>query len=269
MIAFANAKINIGLHILEKLPSGYHNIETLMVPIKWHDVLEIVKSDKFELHISGKPVDAHAKDNLITKAVRLIENEYKISPVKIYLHKILPMGAGIGGGSSDAAFTIILLNKIFELQLSDEEMMKIASRLGSDCPFFIKNKPCIASGTGVVLEEYDINFDDYKLIIINPKIHISTAEAYASVTPDNNRQSLKDLLKKPIEQWRDLIVNDFQKTLFVKYPLLKQIETELYSQGAIYASMTGSGSVMYGIFEKSAKPIFSEQYTTQEVLFRS
>lgn len=252
MLFFPNCKINIGLDILRKRPDGYHDIETAMYPVYGLcDGLEIIRAevpDGVEFTASGIPADCPAESNLVMKAFRLMQREYGIGGVRIHLHKTIPSGAGLGGGSSDAAFTIKGLDKLFGLGLSCGRMEELASRLGSDIPFFIRNVPQICSGRGEVMTPVDIPLRGKRLVIIKPDIHISTAEAYAGVTPAIPAAGLAERITQPIEKWDKTIENTFEKSLFKKYPELEGLKNALYEQGASYASMTGSGSAVYGIF---------------------
>lgn len=251
MIVFPNAKINIGLNIVEKRPDGYHNIESIFYPVKeLYDVLEIVEANKLQFSSSGITIPGSESDNLCLKAYQLIQSDYKISPVHIHLHKVIPIGAGLGGGSSDAAFTLKALNQLFELNLTDDQLIGYARKLGSDCAFFIKNTPVYAFGKGDEFEAIVMDLTNYNIKIEYPNIHIGTAEAYAGVKPKPSSKSLKDLIKLPIENWKNSIKNDFEASIFLNYLQIKVLKEKFYNEGAIYASMTGSGSAVFGIFEK-------------------
>ncbi len=250
MVTFPNAKINIGLNILSKRPDGYHNINSCFYPIPFTDILEIVKADKFEFTSSG--ITIPGEGNLCTEAFELLRKDYNIGNVKIHLHKNIPIGGGLGGGSADATFTLKMLNKMFELGLSESMLKDYAAQLGSDCPFFVENKPALAEETGTKLKVFDLNLEGFFLVLIAPGIHVSTAEAYSGVTPGIARTHLHGELKTPIENWKHTISNDFETSVFPKYPKIGQVKKRLYSIGALYASMTGSGSAVYGLF--SEKP---------------
>jgi 4-diphosphocytidyl-2-C-methyl-D-erythritol kinase len=170
----------------------------------------------------------------------------------MHLHKAIPSGAGLGGGSSDGAFTLILLNRKFRLGLSENQLINYALQLGSDCPFFIKNKPCYATGRGENLQEIELDLSNYKMVIVNPEIHVDTKHAFSKIQPFDQRTSIQESIQKPVAQWKDVLKNDFEKTVFVEYPEIKLIKEKLYDQGAVYASMSGSGSTVYGLFEKNA-----------------
>jgi len=251
MVVFSNAKINIGLNITEKRFDGFHNIESIFYPIDLKDVLEVVKSENgLQFKNTGIVVDSLPKDNLIIKAYNLIAKDYDIQPVKIHLHKTIPIGAGLGGGSSNSVFMLKLLNNFFELNISDEILTNYARQLGSDCAFFVKNIPVFASEKGDVFSDINLDLSDYKIIVKNPNIFVSTQEAYSGIVPKNAELSLKDLITRPISEWKNFIKNDFEKEIFKKYPKIKDLKDDFYKNGAIYASMSGSGSSVYGIFEK-------------------
>jgi 4-diphosphocytidyl-2-C-methyl-D-erythritol kinase len=251
MIFFPNAKINLGLDIIEKRPDGFHNIETLFVPCpEYCDILEVLYAEKFSMHLYGPALDGDPMDNLCAKAYHLMAKIYDLPPVAIHLYKKIPVGAGLGGGSSDAAATLILLNRMFSLDLNDDVLAGHAASLGSDCPFFIYNLPMYATGRGEVLSPVDISLDDYRIELVTPDIFISTKEAYAGVTPRKPVVSILDIIKRPVEEWRGLLKNDFEESLFLKYPGLAAEKEALYARGAVYASMSGSGSALYGLFKK-------------------
>lgn len=252
MITYPNAKINLGLHVSDTRSDCYHAIETGIYPVPFCDILEIRKSPDGELRlgISGIPVDGAAEDNLCLRAYREVAARYNIAAVHIHLHKQIPTGAGLGGGSADSAFTIRMLDAIFGLSLTDVEMEAIALKVGSDCPFFIKNRPVIATGRGEVMEPLNLNLSGYFLAIAKPSFGISTAEAYSLIEPVKGRISLKEKLSLPVEQWQFAVENDFEKPLMKRYPEIYRIKRELYESGALFAQMTGSGSAVYGIFRK-------------------
>ncbi|PKQ60389.1 4-(cytidine 5'-diphospho)-2-C-methyl-D-erythritol kinase [Labilibaculum filiforme] len=252
MLHFPNAKINIGLNIVAKRPDGFHNIETIFYPIPLTDGLEIATSDKKENYTfssSGIPIRIADRDNIVCKAYELLRTQYQIPSSTIHLHKNIPFGAGLGGGSSDAAFMIKMLNEQYQLKLSYESMENLAGQLGSDCPFFIQNKPVFATGKGDIFSEVLINLSGYHLLLIKPDVHISTPEAYSKVQPVQPSKSLKELIKEPIQNWKNSIFNDFENSIFPAHPELEKIKSHLYSMGALYASMSGSGSSLFGIFK--------------------
>jgi len=269
MIAFPNAKINIGLNIVEKRPDGFHDIETIFYPIGLSDVLEINKSEMISFQNSGLIVENRQfKSNLCFKAYELLKTDFQLAPVSMHLHKIIPFGAGIGGGSSDATFTLKLLNSLYKLNLDKDQLRKYAEKIGSDCSFFLINKPAFATGKGNNLHEISLNLNGYFLVLIHPQIHVSTAQAYANAVPQKPKTSLKELIAEPIKNWKDLIINDFEESVFKTHSELKYIKEELYKQGAIYASMSGSGSAIYGIFEKeiNVKSKFKDYFIWTEQL---
>jgi 4-diphosphocytidyl-2-C-methyl-D-erythritol kinase len=249
MLVFPNAKINIGLNIIQKRPDGFHDIESCFYPVGWSDALEVIRSDEFSFHSDGTSIPGNASDNLCIKAYQMLAADYQIPPVQIYLLKAIPIGAGLGGGSSDAAFMIATLNELFDLKISLQKQQDYARRLGSDCAFFIENKPVFCYQKGDQFENIDLMLKGKWIVMVNPGIHISTVEAYAGIKPHLPELDLRTLLKRPLHQWKDDIKNDFEATLFPKYPLLKNIKEMLYHLGASYVSMSGSGSTLYGIFE--------------------
>lgn len=257
MVLFPNAKINIGLTIVEKRPDNYHNIETIFYPIPLNDILEIVpsKGEESSLHLSGIKIDGNADDNLVMRAYRLLKADYNIPPVDIYLEKIIPFGAGLGGGSSDAAFTLKGLNELFELGLDTKALQTYASELGADCAFFIENKPIFATGKGDIFEEIDLSLSGTPIVLVKPDISISTKEAYAHIKPRPMGFPINELIGLPVDSWDHLIENDFEETIFPNHPTIAKIKRALFDNGAIYALMSGSGSSVYGLFddEKSAK----------------
>ena len=245
MILFPNAKINVGLHIKSKRADDYHELETIYYPISYCDILEILPSDELVFTSSG--IDIPGDGNLCLDAYNLLKQDFNIPAVHIHLHKIIPVGAGLGGGSSDAAFTLKGLNRLFDLQLSSEQLKIYAVQIGADCPFFIESKIMLATGIGEVLEPIDLDLSAYHIAIVKPNIHVSTAEAYSGVTPKEPLYSLRDLIKFPVKQWQ--IQNDFEQSVFMKYPAIEDLKNSLYKQGAVYAAMSGSGSSVFGLFE--------------------
>ncbi|PID89714.1 MAG: 4-(cytidine 5'-diphospho)-2-C-methyl-D-erythritol kinase [Bacteroidia bacterium] len=255
MIAFPNIKINIGLNVIRKRNDGFHDLETIFFPVNMSDILEVVLADKsrneaFVFSASGRKIDANPNENLCVKAYELLKKHYDIPALDIYLHKLIPFGAGLGGGSSDASFVLRMINEICNLNISTSELEKYALQLGSDCPFFIQNRPAFAQGRGEVLEPIDLDLKGKFLVIVNPKIHISTKVAFSGIKAVEAKTSLKQLVKLPIQQWKDNIFNDFEAHIFRLFPEIKKIKHEMYMCGADYASMTGSGSSVYGIFSQ-------------------
>ncbi|HEX7905537.1 MAG TPA: 4-(cytidine 5'-diphospho)-2-C-methyl-D-erythritol kinase [Chitinophagaceae bacterium] len=257
MIVFPNSKINLGLRIHRKRSDGYHDIETIFYPIPLTDILEIVrynqylKSSSIPFTKSGLIIDGDPSDNLCIKAYKLLRKDFpQISNIQMHLHKAVPAGAGLGGGSADAAFTLITLNKEFKLGLSDDQLIQYAIKIGSDCPFFVINKPRYAAGRGELMEHIDLNLSAYKIVVVNPGIHINTGRAFLHAKPAVPEESLKEIIARPVERWKDDLVNDFEKWVFSEYQQIVEIKDELYIKGALYASLSGSGSTVYGIFPK-------------------
>jgi len=255
MVIFPNAKINLGLQVTEKRSDGFHNIETVFYPLPLYDALEVIvaKDQKFEFASSGIPIPGRLEQNLCIKAWELMKKDFGLSPVKIHLHKVIPMGAGLGGGSSDGAFMLKLINRLFRLNLPDEALQDYARMLGSDCAFFIKNKPAFAFGRGDQFEELQINFSGYFFVLVKPDVHVSTRDAYAAIMPAKAGVELPVEIIKPIPEWRSVICNDFEKPVFAQHPIIEKIKNQLYQHGALFALMSGSGSAVYGIFEKEVE----------------
>jgi 4-diphosphocytidyl-2-C-methyl-D-erythritol kinase len=249
MISFPPCKINLGLHILRKRADGYHDLETAFYPVPWTDVLEIIPSEIFQFRSSGQMIPGETSDNLCVRAYHLLKKDFNIPPVHIYLHKVIPTGAGLGGGSADAAHTLRLLNNLFELNLSTARLQHYAARLGSDCAFFITDEPMLGQGRGEIISPIPPVLKGKYFSVIKPSIHVSTADAYAQVEPKEGRQSIPEILKQPIGRWKETLVNDFEASVFEKHPSLRQLKNDLYAAGAMYASMSGSGSSVFGIFE--------------------
>ena len=255
MLVFPNAKINLGLTIVEKRSDGFHNIETVFYPIALCDVLEIVENTTNTKHpiiftSSGIDIPGKADENLCVKAYHLIAKDYPLRAIKIHLHKIIPIGAGLGGGSSDAAFFLKAINKLFDLSLSFGELHHYARQLGSDCSFFINNRATFAEGKGDEMESCSVNLAGYFIVLVKPEIHISTQQAYALVKPSKPKKTLEELILQPIEDWKTTIQNQFEDSVFPQHPTIKTIKEQLYSSGAVYAAMSGSGSSVFGIFKK-------------------
>lgn len=251
MILYPNAKINLGLNIVEKRPDGYHNLETIFYPIPLSDSLEVVPAKAgaaLSLYQYGMPIGENIEQNLVVKAFRLMEKHYKIPPVEIHLRKNIPFGAGLGGGSADAAFMLKMLNELNQLNLSDEMLEALATQLGADCPFFIQNKPQFATGIGNEFTPIELSLKGTWLLLVKPNIHISTPMAYSRITPHQPARSLFELLIDPIESWKESMVNDFETSLSELFPEIAAIKSSLYNLGATYASMSGSGSSLFGLF---------------------
>ncbi|MBL4668050.1 MAG: 4-(cytidine 5'-diphospho)-2-C-methyl-D-erythritol kinase [Flavobacteriales bacterium] len=251
MIVFPNAKINIGLNIVEKREDGFHNIESVFYPVMdLFDVLEVVENEQLEFTSSGIEIPGSKVSNLCVKAFQLIATDYNIPFVKIHLHKVIPIGAGLGGGSADAAFMLKVLNDLFELNLTIEQLIDYARKLGSDCAFFIKNKPVYAFNKGDKFENIALNLSNYELKIEYPNIHIGTTESYRGIVPQKSTKNLKILIQEPVINWKDSIKNDFEDSVFPVHTKIEKFKLQMYIDGAIFASMTGSGSAVFGIFEK-------------------
>jgi 4-diphosphocytidyl-2-C-methyl-D-erythritol kinase len=255
MITFPNAKINLGLNIIEKRPDGYHNLETIFYPINLQDALEVTRQEgnnkEYTLRISGMTLDGDPEDNLVVRAYKLLKNDHpQIQPIDIHMYKHIPAGAGLGGGSSDAAHMIKLLNEKFALGLGAEQMEKYATQLGADCAFFIKNQPVFASGIGEIFEPIELSLKGYHIVLVKPDIFVSTRDAFSQIKPERPAVSLKEIVKQPIESWKGSMKNDFESSVFQKFPEIAAIKDELYDLGAVYAAMSGSGSAVYGIFRE-------------------
>jgi len=266
MVVFPNCKINIGLNILDKRPDGFHNLETVFIPVPLKDSLEIIRSSPNTPDVvfsqSGIVVEGNPADNLCIKAYHLLKKDFPELPaIQLHLHKVIPTGAGLGGGSADAAFTLQLLNSRFDLNLTTGQLINYSLALGSDCPYFIINTPCYATGRGEILQPVELSLAGFQLVLINPGIHINTGWAFAQLQnePSENRVSkhLLQAIQQPIEHWRHAISNDFENPLFSVHPVLQEIKAMLYSKGAVYAAMSGSGSTLLGIFEKAYQPKLS------------
>lgn len=263
MICFPNAKINLGLNIVAKRPDGYHNIETIFYPIPCEDVLEYQDAATYQLEMSGIALDGNNDNNLVSKAYRLLaQNHPQVRGCQLYLHKNIPCGAGLGGGSADAAFALKLINECQELNIPMEKLEEYASFLGADCKFFIRNQAAYAEEKGDVLSEINLSLKGYYLVLVKPNIHVSTADAYAGVKPHPSKIALKELIQQPIETWKDNIVNDFEQSIFAKFPEIEKIKLSLYEHGALYASMSGSGSSVFGIFSQEVhlQTLFADHY---------
>ncbi len=249
MIVYPNAKINLGLNVLRKREDGYHDISSVFYPVKeCVDILEIIKSERFEFTRSG--IEISDGENLCEKAWKLLDTDFGIGNVKIHLHKQIPIGAGLGGGSADASFTLKYLTELFDLNLNNKELEKYALRLGADCPFFIDNTPKLVEGIGEKMTSIDLDLSNYEIRLVNPDIHISTKEAYSGIVPKTPVLSVEKIIELPIIEWKGKLKNDFEESIFEKHQQLEGIKDELYKQGSIYSSMSGSGSIVFGIFEK-------------------
>lgn len=253
MISFANAKINLGLQVLSRRPDGYHDLETVFYPVPLYDAVEVVEAENLALYCSGIKIEGESMENLCLKAYQLLKEDFDLPPVHIYLHKVIPTGAGLGGGSSDAAQVLKNLNILFGLQISDLILVSYARMLGADCPFFMVGKPVFATGIGDEMEEIDLNLAGFRMAIMAPEIHISTAEAFRHVNPNLQGKNLYKHINDDVTTWKDTVFNDFETSVFQKYPLLAAMKEDLYGQGALYASLSGSGSCIYGLFAADQK----------------
>jgi 4-diphosphocytidyl-2-C-methyl-D-erythritol kinase len=301
MIVFPNCKINLGLHILNKREDGYHNLETVFYPVQLRDALEVVRRDDgrqttddktlsepvphkagvegaagviersrdndITFSSTGLPIAGDETNNLCIKAYHLLKKDFPaLPPVQMHLHKAIPMGAGLGGGSADGAFALKLLNDKFQLGLSTQQLIDYSMQLGSDCPFFIVNKPCYATGRGEILETVELDLSAYHFAIVNPGIHVNTGWAFSQLALTNvDRPDMKAIIQQPIETWKDQLINDFEEPVSKAHPEIAAIKQQLYDAGAVYASMTGSGSTVFGLFEKEPKLKFADSYLYKHI----
>lgn len=253
MLEFSPCKINLGLHVVEKRGDGFHNIETVFYPILWQDALEVVESDDnqpFTINFSGKTIEGDLKDNIIYKTYNLLKEKYTLPNIKVHLHKHIPMGAGLGGGSSNGAVFINLIDKKFNLSIPLKTKLEIAKKLGSDCAFFIEQQPVFATEKGDVFEPINLNLNNYYILVVYPQVHSNTKIAYSGVVPKKPELSIKTIIEqKPIEEWKELLINDFENSVFKAFPEIKELKDLLYKNNAIYACMSGSGSSVFGIFK--------------------
>ncbi len=249
MIIFPPAKINLGLQVRRRREDGFHELETGMIRVPFEDVLELLPAEKDRFLVTGIPVEGAISDNLCVRALYRMRELYAIPPVYMHLRKNIPMGAGLGGGSSDAAYVIRGLNELFGLGISNEKMRDLAAELGSDCAFFITGTPCMARGRGELLSEIELNLEGYFLKLVFPGVHVSTKTAYAGVLTDDKDRHTEQLLKQAPGSWEGKLLNDFEDSVFKTYPELAEIKQGLYAEGALYAAMSGSGSTIFGLFE--------------------
>ena len=270
MIVYPNAKVNLGLNIVGRREDGYHDIETVFYPVPLQDALEVQQASQPSFRLAGTPLDCAAGDNLVIRLQRMLQEEFQLPPLDIYLYKHIPSGAGLGGGSSDAAFMMRLLNEKFDLGLSDEQMEQRVSKLGADCAFFIQNKPVFATGIGDVFTPIDLSLAGWTMVLVKPDSFVSTREAYAGVKPALPDVSLTELIKEPVEKWQGKVCNDFEPSVFATHPEIAAIKDKLLDLGATYASMSGSGSAVFGLFgsplehiEESFAGCFVRQRTLQ------
>ena len=251
MITFPNAKINIGLNVVEKRPDGYHNLETIFYPVKLSDALEVIEAGETAFSSSGIEIDATAENNLVYKAYSLLAGDFDLPPVKMHLHKVIPFGAGLGGGSADAAFALKMLNDYFVLGLTTTQLEDYAARIGADCPFFIENKPTFAHGIGDQFKPVKLDLSAFEIVIVKPSFSVSTPQAYRNIVPTKPGFNLLEIDQLPIEDWKTVVKNDFEKSVFPQFPKIEKLKNQLYEAGAVYASMSGSGSAVFGIFRHS------------------
>lgn len=250
MLQFANAKINIGLHITGKRPDGYHDLESIFYPVKIYDGIEVLPAETLSMQVYNYdfPID---EDNLCTKAYRLLAADYDLPAVQIHLVKGIPVGAGLGGGSADASRVLLLLNEQYTLNLNTQQLESYASRLGADCPFFIRNTPVYATGIGTTFEEIALDLSPYHIVVVKPPVHISTAEAYKHVSIRTAQVDLRKAIQLPVQEWKYHIKNDFEDGLFYRHMEIQALKAALYDAGALYASMSGSGSAVYALFNEA------------------
>jgi len=278
VVVFPNCKINLGLHVARKREDGYHDLETIFYPLPVRDALEVVRRETanvkreipdngaVSLQMSGLTVQGKPEDNLCIKAYYLLKKDHpQLAGVELYLHKAIPMGAGLGGGSADGAFTLQALNDKFQLNLSRTKLLDYSLQLGSDCPFFIINKPCYATGRGELLQSIPLDLSAYSFLVVHPGVHINTGWAFSQLTPAPSLQPLPEIIQQPVASWRNTLTNDFEAPVCKHHPALQAIKDALYEGGALYASMTGSGSCFYGIFPKNQLPAL--QWPSQYAVF--
>lgn len=257
MITFPIAKINLGLNIVEKRSDGYHNLETVFYPLPIHDAIEIHEMDNgfpssvnCDLKVSNMAIDGDEQKNLVVKAYNLMAERFALPRLHVHLHKAIPSQAGLGGGSSDAAYMLTMLNREYRLGLQDEELIHLAKRLGADCPFFVNPQPSYATGIGELLTPITLDLSSYHIVVIKPNIAVSTAEAFRNIVPKAPKKRCADIVRQPVETWRTELLNDFESSIFVQHSELRRIKEMLYDTGALYASMSGSGSSIYGIYQE-------------------
>ena len=273
MLLLPNCKINLGLQVVRKRPDGYHDLQTVFYPIPLRDNLELRElrnSDApYALQLAGQAIEGNPDDNLIIKVYRQLKEEFDLPALDIYLYKHIPLGAGLGGGSSDAAFMMKGLNEVFELGLSDYEMERRLAGLGADCAFFVQNVPAYATGIGDELTPIPLSLKGMYIVLVKPDVFVSTREAYAGVTPKEPEHDLLKALRRPVTEWRDRVVNDFEPSVFAAHPELAAVKQTLYDMGADYAAMSGSGSTLFGLFSRpvtEARKVFKEHFVWTEHL---
>lgn len=268
MIVYPNCKINLGLNVTERRPDGYHNLETIFLPVALCDELEIAVSDRFSFVQEGIALDNTPEDNLCVKAYRMMQERYpEVGPVAMRLKKNIPFGAGLGGGSADAAFVLTLIRELFHLEATDRELEQTAAKIGADCAFFVRNQPAYATGIGDQLEPIGLDLSNYHLVLLKPTDHVATREAYGGIRPQPSQWDLRELTRRPIEEWKHYIKNDFESTVFPHHPRIAYLKDWLYSEGALYAAMSGSGAAVFGLFDLKAEPDFGA-LPDEEILIR-
>ena len=280
MIVYPNAKINLGLNVVRRRPDGCHDLETIFYPIPLQDALEVqelaetptaapTEGSRHRLRLAGTPLEGDPRQNLVLRAIELLEADHNLPALDVYLYKHIPSGAGLGGGSADAAFVMQLINEKFQLGLSDEQLMQRLAALGADCPFFVINRPCFATGIGNELTPIDLDLSGWHLVLVKPDSQVSTREAYAAVSPQEPLLSLTDIARRPVSEWQSLMHNDFEQSVFQQHPEIAAIKDRLLDLGASYAAMTGSGSAVYGLFNTPLLHIeekFSDCFVRQREL---
>lgn len=264
MILFPPAKINLGLRVSGKRADGYHELESLMLQVPWCDILEIVQRNTLSFTGTGIPIPGDPESNLCLRAYHLLREKFQLPPVAIHLHKNIPMGAGLGGGSADGTYTLLILNRLFQLELNPDQLRAYALELGSDCPLFVEALPQLATGRGEILEPFQLNLTGYHLHLLNPGIHVSTKDAFAGLSLDQQGTSIREILIKPLADWKGELKNDFETSVFAKHPELKELKSALYTNGALYAAMSGSGSTLFGIYAQKPSLLFPERAKIME-----
>lgn len=253
MIVFPHAKVNLGLHVTRKREDGFHELETVFYPVPWCDALEIIpaKHPETTFSLSGLTIPSSGGGNLVLRAVEALRERFTFPELEIHLHKVIPMGAGLGGGSSDAAFTLRALNESFGLGLDLQEIRHIAAQLGSDCAFFATDTPLLASGRGEVLKPISVPLDGWHMVLVMPPVAVGTAEAYSWIRPHKSMQDLGFLIAEGPEAWKGRLINDFEAPVCERFPVIADIREQLYGLGAVYATMSGSGAAVFGLFKQT------------------
>ncbi len=271
MYTYPQAKINLGLYVVERRPDGYHNLQTAFYPVPLTDTLQVVpsKTASWSLQTVGTPVEGRAEDNLVVRVYLQMREEFHLPPVDIYLDKHIPCGAGLGGGSSDAAEMMKRLNELFRLHLSDDALEQRLAMFGADCPFFVRRRPVLAEGIGDVFSPLTVSLKGWTIALVKPPVHVSTREAYADVSPRSPHVPLHEALRHPVEQWRRLVFNDFEPSVFARHPEIAAVKDTLYDMGAQFALMTGSGATVFALFKHRIEElprVFADCFTYQSLL---